>query len=769
MIGPFAVINEDFQRYLINFHIAREAFRRGEPPSEDVMDILYEGKSANLPETAYREEREHSEANLEKLIQLAVSEFATNRFPKKVLTSDGEVEAYSYELDRKSNMLYVLKRVKSMDTYGIKSIGTVTRQGETGFFDQKGMRIIVESHEARNYRTHRKFRNLSPEEKKRFKELFHGKKEHELSDTQKTQFYRAFGVEYRELTEKEKEEYTSKFAAPNIEIGRSLAERIVSLKCLDSIPISQHYMLLHGLELRVQRQIVVDNKGNKIMDFEYLLGRDRDQFGNLFRSVLGSCGYERDVNNAEPVTEYTDLKNRKALLVNLDGLLVNFHMHGGDLTGVQGISLITLAEKIKERYEEAQRRFSKGSQDEKLSPKEKEQKKAKRESEVLAYVKLKMSDLPGCFIYSETTTVDLKNRYLDIEFDPSKTFQTFIDDITGENRHSNGYQTIKLYLCFNPQSKQISGEVQIRDPIMDYDANFGKARKGERGEYERKKAARYVEGGTETTEKDMEFYRAFFLNDEPSNSYFFRILADYYSKSILRIADEIARIEGIPRERDRFDVLFTRIEGLFTKAKERIKSPDLENVVSAVNSVFTNYVQSKGVGILTYYDSLWEISKRLGQVSETSKVRLGYFSSPKELGEFLHTEHIGMLWDIFVKLAQSGNIAHVASSFAVGRLIRHYNECYGMDSLPHETQKEYRKRMDRFYEDSGWRPYKVSGSTIGYAPLKFLHGKRMKIAVQDGALDTSEASPLSNADIGTIEKITASYRLIRNMWPKSHK
>lgn len=469
MLAPFALISEDAQNYLISFHVVREAFRRGELPPQELMDFLYEWREAGLLSEAYAEEARHSEKNLERIIQLAVSAVSRDtksRTKKTVLTADGEKEADSYEHGHTSNIYYILKRIKEEADFWLKSIATINDQSETGAFDQKGFRIIVESPKAREFRSRRGFEDLSKEEKERFKALFHGLKFSELSSHEKEKFYKAFTVEYMGLTDGEKRKYKANFQESHRKMCLDLASRIARARMYDTIPINPHYMRLDNLEMRVQRQVIGDPNGKMLLEFEYLLNRGKGSDIGFYETLLHLLqkASQQVLSKNGRTAEYIDLAGRKAYLVNLGNLVVNFHFYESS-DSFSGLDIENLSEIIDKRYRTALKRFS-------------DKDMGKRETRIMEYTRIGMENIPlGLFIFPETTTTDLMSKYPDMKFDESHTFDTFIKDRIGPNAESNGYENLKLFLSFNSTTKEISGECQIRDTIMDYDAEFGVASK----------------------------------------------------------------------------------------------------------------------------------------------------------------------------------------------------------------------------------------------------------------------------------------------------
>ena len=732
MIGPFALMNEELQLYLINFHIAREVFRRGELPPEEVMDFLYERKKENLPLQAYDEETEHSKENLEQIIRLAVWGFAKGGTATRVLTEDGETDAISYERNNRTNILYVIKRVKGMKDYWVKSIINVDGQSQTGFFDHKGFRVIVESQEARQYRARRKFENLSDEERTRFRAEFQKVNFPALSPEERSRFYEMFSVGYKDLTDREKKEYNKKFQEPHKRICRDLAQRIALLTSMDTIPVTPHYMKLGGLDLRIQRQVITDYHGERVLEFEYILNRDNGNSKDLFANVLTSAA-QRVLEQREGIARYVDLQGRQAYLISHGGIVINFHLYGD----ASRLDVEKLSNKIQDNYLAAKRHIKGEKSDE-------------SDTKIMKYVRLGIEDIPlGFFIFSDTTTRDLTEKYMGLEFDKSKTFETFVKDKIGTDPEGKErkYQDLKVYLCFNPESKQISGECQIRDTIMDHEAEFGRAKHSKHKE----------EKIATIDEQDMRIVSAFFDSDDRSQRILSQVYARFHADSILRIAGEVSAIVTIPEERAKFDSLAERVKAHFKRASQRVNAADLKDVKFAVEWVYGGYIKSKRMDIISYLDSLWVINEMLRTASVDSGASFRYAPTEADHLKQVYERHIHLLYHAFENLANSGKLENIAVSLFVGKLVQHYNSYYG-NMLPEKTQRDYGEKVKTFWENKkGWAQFRLYGRLLGYVPRNILSGDRIGKSIAGGISRTLHNNPIINFDSNTIANVVRVY------------
>src|SRR3989344_2715543 len=297
MIGSVAVMDEEFQEYLINSHIAREAFRRREPAPKSVMDYLFEARELEIPFTAYEASAQHSKANLEELMDRLLRKLngggELKRRPKSITTPEGEVQAQSYGNNSRTNVLYVMSDVKKFGSFWQKNIATVASQSETGNMDHQRYRIIVEHPNARRFRAERDYSRLSAEEKRRYdtklrQQRFKGKKFKDLSPDEKEKFYREFEVDYWDLTPAEQEKYRSRFQKLNGELALGVADRIAEMQGFSTIPIKPHFMNLKDINLRAQRQVIVNPNGERVLELEYLLRTAGEDDGVLFENALKS-------------------------------------------------------------------------------------------------------------------------------------------------------------------------------------------------------------------------------------------------------------------------------------------------------------------------------------------------------------------------------------------------------------------------------------------------------------------------------------------------
>lgn len=726
MLGPFAVLNEDFQRYLVNFHIALEAFRRDETPPDEVLDFLYENRLAGLPERAYAEEVSHSGANLERLVQLATARFREGRGETVELpTGDGTRKALSFERESKTNLLYILWRVKNWKDFWKKTMVTVGKQSEVGYYDQKGFRIIVESQEAREFRRNRRYENLSPEEKRRFEAEFPKKKVSQLTNAELERFYSIFTVGYKDLTHREQELYKTNFLEKHRKIVRHLVGEIAELEALDTIPIRPHFMKLGGLDLRVQRQVVIDHLGKEVLEFEYLLGRDSSQETDLYGKVLAASAQEEIENGY-----YIDYNNRLACAINFGNLVVNFRFPND----VPMFDISGLVRKIRLNYDVAQKEndFVDDLNE--------------RDSKIMESLRTKMTDIPvGFFVYSDTTTRTLSDNFRGMYVDLEHKYAFFVKDTTIHEKKERGakkidpekvYEVAKVNLSLSPAHKQISGECQVRDTIMDCKAEFGGAPHDRSKEEE---IGKIPEG-------ELRFGSAFFERGEESNRALSSIYASFHAKAIQNAAKEITQIDTISRERQRFDGLAARIKTHFRKAIVRVGPEHLHMVVDAVNKTYDGYLAAKGMAVVSYLDSLSEINEMLKVASKELGVGFRYISTSAEQERIVYERHIGILYGAFERLMLSDKVEDVAAGLFVGRLITHYNEYYGKSAVSEAIQAKYRTDVIDFGRNKQWKTVKLHGRQIGIAPGRLFSKGRIYDAIQSDIEPTLRGSSVLRGD-----------------------
>jgi len=207
MIGPFAILDEDFGKYLLNFHIIRAHIEKRLDPPDDILEFLFEKRTERLPQRVYKEQEEYSLENLEGIIGLIYRQHTT-RNPK--ISEETGKKIYSFEHDPISLISKIQTRVKVIAQFWPKSIYNIKTQSETGAYDFMGARIIVETPKAVDYRTNRKPENLSRIERREFDKKF-SKHYKDLNEKEKEKYAQLFKREYPDLTEKEKNEYNNLF------------------------------------------------------------------------------------------------------------------------------------------------------------------------------------------------------------------------------------------------------------------------------------------------------------------------------------------------------------------------------------------------------------------------------------------------------------------------------------------------------------------------------------------------------------------------------
>ncbi|MBI4452777.1 hypothetical protein HY637_05075 [Candidatus Woesearchaeota archaeon] len=776
MLDTFAVINEELRIYLAGFNIARELFRRTELPPDggkpmplipesviDVMDFIFQKKSEGLPLAAYKEEEEYGASNLEELIRLAIKDSVSNLNRGKTKTvelRDRTVEAVSFEHDIKSPISHYYRRVKGMPSFWRKSMCNVDSQSETGFHDLRAFTIIVESPQAREYRARRKLENLSNEEQQAYRRKFGLRKVEQLTPEEREEYYRMFARDFKYLTPAEQREYRDKFQEMHRKLCRDLAKKIALSQSFATIPIKPHYMALGSLELRVQRQVITDPKGRTFAEFEYILRRGDGS--DLFEKVLRSAS-DSIIEIGEGFVKYLDHEGRESYLVNHEPLVINFHLY----KAAADLDIKLLSDKIKERYGYFSALFR---------GKYPEIGKDELDFRVMQTMRLGMEDIPlGLCIIAETTTRDLERdgkkvgKYTGMSLDERNAFDMFIKDRTKKDQKpSNEYEDLKFYLSLG---KQISAECQIMCPIMEYEAQFGKA-SGFRDpdEHIAEWARRSWKPVKPLTTEDIRFGAAFFHSDDTSREHFFELYARFYSMAVLNAIHEIRAMPDAAKEQNRFDDLFERVKLLCLSAKERLAPQGIEQVVAAVNSIFDVYLGDKGGSVLAYRRNLLAVNERLRQAEEELKafasgeepeIKFTYFNGEKELSLDLHKRHLALLYQAYEKLAKSGNARQVAASLIFARLIKDYLSHYP-GSVPQEVQYEYRKKLEGFRADNGLERYHIRRETIGYVPgWAFKKGGIEKAFGDPEILSVSQAMRLPirnfNFDTGTMDKLRGIY------------
>jgi len=747
MTGHFDILDEDLERHLIGVLIAREAFNKGELPDDNLIDKLWEYRVAGGPVEAYRYEESHGAKNLEMLVRLVTDRFHTRQSkPAKIEMSDGDKEAIFFD-DPKSTILYGIMRVKPYESFWMKSMLNVDSQNQTGWDDQKAVKLIVESPEARQFRSRREYQNLSQKEKKRFTEeytnIYKGKfkvgRFDALSEEEKAHFYRMFAVDFHDLTDKEKKIYSDRFQNLHRKMVKNVVDDIVTDWSYENVPIRPHFMIIDGLETRIQRQIIVNDDGERVAEFEYILRRNSDNRraeGDLVGAVLSASSKET-LKVLRGYTRYVDHNDRKSLIIDKGDIALNFHMY----SGFKIRDALHLAKVIAANYEEASEKFS-GIKD-----------LDERDTKILEAIRVEMSDIPsGFLVYAHTTSRDLNDKYHGIQYDPVDTIKTMVKDRIFPNQQpDNNYEECKFYLL---NSQGISIEFQVMDPIMVERAEFGEARrKRYKDELKTDRYEKEVEG---LSEQDMKLGLAFFGTDRESDAALSEVLADYYSRRISAFVEETIKVDTLqPADAPdlaeaslNFHINAEGIEEYLRKSKERLSTDDLSRVVDSVESLFASYRDSKGIGVLAFQDSLWVINNSIRALSESTDISLSYFERDTDLEKALHERHIELLYGVFDKMVKGPfSQRNIATALYVGYLIKYYNESYGLSNIgnPVEIVNSHR-------QSGKWKPFTRKRETIGYVPSKMIKSV--------GNVSRDEVSSVLrewNFDQGTITKVMGIY------------
>lgn len=677
MPGQFAILDEELENHVIRLIIAREAYRRGELPDEDIMDALWSYRSLEGPRDAYAYEREHGEANLEQIISIVRNNFhSRSSKATKIEMGDGMKDALLFD-DPESPLSYELKRIKDLERFIAKALENIDIQNETGFDDHKAVKWIVEHPDAKKYRTQREFSQLSRAEQREFKREFKAKHNRKYSkaefskinDRQKKHFYDMFAVDYHDLTAREQDEYRSEWEDTHREMCRDIAKRITSMKSFPTTALQPHFLSLGDLALRMQRQIILDSDGKVIAELEYVL-QDSNQSAisnpDFFNSVLESS-YQEIIAKVRNRVSYLDHDDRKSVIFDLGNLLLNFHFYDVSAFGVTDATV--LAKRIDESSKFAIAKFPRVDSE--------EQDKAileKRDTRYLKAIRTGMPDIPlGLFIFTNTDSRDLHSKYNGLNYDEESVWKTMVRDRTFPNWLENEYEDVKLYICPYSGARGMSVELQIMDPIMVEKAEWGVA---SRGKFRETKRERYEKRTEPLSQKDKRLLEAYCGTGEQSENYLSQIMANFYARKILGVAREIKGMEVIQ------SLSGTDVENDFDTymlhAQDRINSRDKRQIQRAANAVFDSYAKSKGMGVLQYQDSLWAINEMVHAASEVTSIELRYFKTDIELKRNLHERHINYLFGTFENLTgKDKDPTEVAASLCLEYLMRNYNEFYG--------------------------------------------------------------------------------------------
>ncbi len=784
MIGSLAVMDGEFQGYLINFHIAGEAFRRRKPAPKSVMDYLFEARALGIPFTAYEESAQHSKANLEELMDRLLRKLSGDgelrRHPKTIKTPEGDVQVQSYENNPRTTILYVMSDVKKFGSFWQKNIATMASQSETGNMDHQRYRIIVEHPDARRFRTERDYSRLSAEEKGRYdtklrQQRFKGKKFRDLSTDEKEIFYREFEVDYGNLTPAEQERYRSRFQKLNWELALGVAGRIAGMQGFSTIPIKPHFMNLGSINLRAQRQVIVNPNGERVLELEYLLRTGGENSGNLFEEVLRSTAgknYDRSRRTGDSA-EYVDRDGRSSVLVGKGDFLINFRTYGH-----VDFSIGDLAARIAAKYRDAASRYdiiqakkdAGGEKGKSRKEEENEPEPGKRETEIMEAIRLRMSEIPlGFFIYAETTTDDLEMKYQGIGLDTEKNRVVFVRDRIGPNA-VEGYQDAKFFVSDDSRFKQTAGEVQVMCPVM-FHNYFTTARKpDDKSDWLNQKAQRSLLDKVRVEAKDITFGSAFFGSSPESDNELSKVYRNYYARSIINLGRQVVNIDDVVAESDRFQKLFSEIKIIYSEAKQRIDPLHLRRVTRTIDAILASYIQSKGMGAVYDREGINIFNEALKDAVLELDADFAYFREPKGIGRVLHERHIEMLFAAYTRLAGSFDnykttksdrerkniVREVVASLFVGKLVKSYNDAYGRP-LPSFIQSGYSARIDKFGADRRWKPIKLGKIGIAYVPPKLLEGSRIQDAIKEGLNFNPTLTPFRKFDVRTLGEITKIY------------
>ena len=737
MIGPFAILDEDFGKYLLNFHIIRAHIEKRLDPPDDILEFLFEKRTERLPQRVYKEQEEYSLENLEGIIGLIYRQHTT-RNPK--ISEETGKKIYSFEHDPISLISKIQTRVKVIAQFWPKSIYNIKTQSETGAYDFMGARIIVETPKAVDYRTNRKPENLSRIERREFDKKF-SKHYKDLNEKEKEKYAQLFKREYPDLTEKEKNEYNNLFGDIHRKKCLELAVDIVSSSNWNSIPVNPHYLILDDIRLRSQTQHILDKNGKILLEFDYHFLEDPENTDRFIEKVLDTAAYESlSFVELTGVTLYKDYKSRDCCMIKISpDLILNFYSPFElDIELIENLSngivrkygnsveelLETLEEKSKEEGLEShidnitERAVSlianKLEEIEKEASEKKE--KAKRVNEFLQNIKLNLENLePRQFIYSETTTRDLMDKYEGIITDPKKIAEIFIKNYLGKNKKpETGYESVHFDISYG-ESKQFVVEFQVRDPAMDEEAERGRAK------HEKHKKIRY---GKIASKKVIELGKALFGTSEEDEKIYFRLYNDLLVKKLNTVKGQIFSLDSLITQEDEFRIFLDDMLDLYDTSKCALPEDYSQDIKENIESLTMDYVREKGLGCIKCYNSIKEMNTALKLTSRKSDFDMIYHRKDRDLHNMVYSYHINLLYQAFEEAAKSNSKSGLVTSFCIAELIKNYTNYYGK-RISGKIIEGYAQRIDTLFkqtiEQQEWRTSDLS--PIGYLPSYFRRSK----------------------------------------------
>tara|TARA_Y100000310_G_scaffold236576_1_gene239767 strand:- start:4105 stop:6447 length:2343 start_codon:yes stop_codon:yes gene_type:complete len=731
MIGPSAIFNEDFKKYLRGFNIIIDYEERSLEPPEDIIEFLFEKRAEKLPQRVYKEQEEYSLENLEGIIGLIYREHATRN--PKIREEDGK-KIYSFEHDLTSLISKIQTRIKKIGQFWLKSRYNIKIQSETGAYDFMGGRIILETPKAVEYRTNRKPENLSRKERREFDKKF-SKHYKDLNEKEKEKYVELFKREYKDLTEKEKKEYNKLFSGIHRKECLKFAKKIVSSPNWNSIPVNPHYLIWADIKLRSQTQHILDKNDKVLLEFDYHFLEDPKDIDKFIEKILDTAAYESSIENG--VTQYKDYNSRDCYMKKIrPDLVLNFYSPFElDIELIKNLSdgiarkydhsveelLETLGEKSKEEglenhIDTTERTVSLiANKLEEIEEASEKKEKAKRINEFLQNIKLNLKDLePGQFIYSETTTRDLMDKYEGISINHEKIVEIFIKNYLGKNQKpETGYESVHFDISYG-EGKQIVVEFQIRDPAMDEEAERGRAK------HEKHKKIRY---GKIASKEVMKLGRAFFGTSEEDEKIYFKLYNDFLVKKLNTIKGQIFSLDSLIAQEDEFRIFLDDMLDLYDTFKSVLPENYSQNLKKNIELLTMDYIKEKGLGCIKYYDSVKEMNTTL-KLTNRKSLNIVYHKKDKDLHNMVYSYHINLLYQAFEEAVESRTKSGLITSFCIAELIKNYTNYYGK-RVPEKVIKKYAQSIDTLFkqtiEQEEWRTSDLS--PIGYLPAFFRKSK----------------------------------------------
>ncbi|MFH1510499.1 MAG: hypothetical protein ABIF10_02310 [Candidatus Woesearchaeota archaeon] len=695
---PLGILDEDFAKYTVRFHMVRKKDEKGIRPDYELIDWLAEQRAESLPERKYRESLDYLQNNMKFILPMLYREHTSTKPIETVANGNlildfDENPINALYNEKKNTLIRLASRIKDPEGLWKSSEFAVDKQEEPELCDLVGLRMFLENPQATIFR--RIKWQLPHKDRKGFKKitgrkfgaktLEHLMKPEKLDTLAKClKIYGArdlFGEDFKNWERWERDIYKSWFSEENNDLCLQDADKIVQNRHWDNVPYKSHILLYGGLELRAKCQKVINKDLKSIVKItDYL-------FKSTGEARLFMTGEEKKLTlreNREFPNALSYKQDGKTCLLLQEGRLIIDLQFPTDTfdrqlasqileTKLQLYSEAESAKIIKENPRRSERQPPRVlSKDEKQQQKEIMEKATLEEDErILRGIILFMETIDPelrLFIYPQTFTSELQQNHRGLELHNDKAHLCLIKSHIGKDRKPNGYETAYTIIRYGP----ISFEVQIRDPLMHWWAEYGGASHPEHKEKKYSKLSEHAKL----------YGRIFFGATEQDKQLFHKFYRETIETRIKPITQAIVRLRTpytLEDDRATLDGSLSSISLLLEKARKVLPDTELHVIKRELSDLIHIYIDSKGLDCTTYLDSTYAINKSLAVANKTldEQVFFTYAESDhdqQKLGSRVFGRHLELVHKSLEDALASRTMVGDAAALCISVYLQNYEK-----------------------------------------------------------------------------------------------